>query len=272
MIESVPEFYNFAYDVVERWEQERGDALALWWAAEDAGEERKISFSQMGRSLRRAANFFARQGVRKGDKVMVILPRVPQWWVAMLGLIRLGAVPIPGTPLLTAKDIAYRLDVASVRGIVTDESGAGKVAGDFKGLRVLVGGRRDGWVDFDQDVAKESDRRNYEPTRSDEPGIIYFTSGTAGQAKMVLHTQASYGLGHLVTGKYWLDLKPEDVVWALADTGWGKTAWSSFFGPWLMGAAVFTLDMHGKFDPAVVLKTLEGYPISVFCARLRRCG
>ena len=264
MNNTVPEYFNFTHDVVERCAAERPTALALWWVAEHGAAERKISFGELGVELRKAAVFLGSLGIRRGDRVMVVLQRVPEWWIAMLGLIRLGAVPIPGTPLLTAKDIAYRIKMASVRAIITDAAGAAKVD-TFDGLRLIVGGALAGWSDFDAGVRTATESSSFEPSRSSDPGIIYFTSGTTGEAKMVLHTQVSYGLGHRITGGDWLDLGPQDMVWALADTGWGKTAWSNFFGPWLQGATVFALDMPGKFDPQTVLKTLEKYPITVFC-------
>lgn len=259
----IPQHYNFAHDVIERLGRERPADLALWWVAENGGGERKVSFSEMAAELRRAAAYFASLGIQRGDCVMVILQRVPEWWIAVLGLIRLGAVPIPGTPLLTAKDITYRVKAASVRGIITDAAGAAK-AGEFAGHRILVGGALPGWSDFNAGVRAAEANPPYEPSRSSDPGIIYFTSGTTGEAKMVLHTQVSYGIGHRATGE-WLDLKESDLIWALADTGWAKTAWSNFFGPWLMGAAVFTLDMRGKFDPHLILETLAKFPITVFC-------
>ena len=133
-------------------------------------------------------------------------------------------------------------------------------------MRLLVGGARPGWIDFDQGVRQASAGFRGERTRSDDPGIIYFTSATTGDPKMVLHTQASYGLGHRLTGQLWLDLRPDDVHWNLSDLGWGKAAWSSFYGPWQMGACVFALDAPGKFDPVLALKTLAQFPITTWCA------
>jgi medium-chain acyl-CoA synthetase len=262
----VPAHFNFTHDVLERWAAEQPEAVALWWVNEQATEERKITFAEMGRLARRAAAMFAERGIGRGQRVLVILSRVPEWWIAMLGLIRLGAVPIPGTPLLTPKDVAYRLEVAEVGAVVTDADNAGKVAETFSGKRFIVGSDRERWERFEEAVTRAPEARDYVATGANEPGIIYFTSGTTGEAKMVLHTQISYAMGHKITGQYWLDLKPGEMVWALADTGWAKTAWSNFFGPWIQGATVFTLDMRGKFDPNVILKTLERYPISVFCA------
>ncbi len=262
----VPAHFNFTHDVVERWAARQPDALALWWVDEQSTQERKITFAEITRDARRAAAFLAALGIRPGDRVLLILPRIPEWWVVMLGLIRLGAVPIPGTPLLTAKDVAYRLAAAEVAAVITDVANAPKVDESFAGRRILVGGDLPRWTRLEPGLAAAPDDFPYTPTPAADPGVIYFTSGTTGEPKMVLHTQASYGLGHTITGKYWLDLSPGDMIWALADTGWAKTAWSNFYGPWIQGATVFSMDMRGKFDPGVILKTLERYPISVFCA------
>jgi len=259
-----PEYFNFARDVVERWARERPNASALWCVGEDGSEE-KFSFEQLAKDGRRAAHFFHTLGLQRGDRVLVILPRVPQWWIAMLGLVRLGVVPIPGTPMLTSTDLRYRIKTAEVSGVITDVDGAAKVE-NFDGVRLLVGPERPGWSSFDRGVRDASAEFDPEPTRSDEPGILYFTSGTTGQPKMVLHTQASYGLAHRLTGELWLDLKSDDVHWNLSDTGWGKAAWSSFFGPWHMGACVFSVDARGKFNAVAALKTLANYAISTWCA------
>jgi acyl-coenzyme A synthetase/AMP-(fatty) acid ligase len=264
---STPEYFNFAADVMEKWAKERPDAPALWCVDESGQQDRKISFRDIAARFRRAANFFLTCGIHPGDRVLIMMPRVPDWWVAMLGLVRLGAVPIPCTTLLTAKDIDYRAETAEAKALITDPDGAAKVQADtgIKNL-ILVGGERPGWINFDQGVRDASDQFKGEPTRSDEPGIIYFTSATTGMPKMVLHTQASYGMGHRITGEHWLDLKPNDVFWNLSDTGWAKAAWSSFYGPWQMGACVFAVDSRGKFDAAATVRTLAKYPISVWCA------
>ena len=175
-------------------------------------------------------------------------------------------MPIPGTTLLTPKDVAYRLTIAEVAAVITDAAGTAKVGDDFAGQRIVVGDDLPGWTRLETALESASDQADYTPTPATDPGIIYFTSGTAGDAKMVLHTQVSYAMGHLLTGKYWLDLHPGDMIWALADNGWAKTAWSNFYGPWIQGATIFSMDMRGKFDPGVILKTLARYPISVFCA------
>jgi acetyl-CoA synthetase/medium-chain acyl-CoA synthetase len=183
----------------------------------------------------------------------------------MLALIRLGAIPVPATLLLTPRDISYRLTAARIGAVITNPDGMSKV-GDLVGIRVLVGGECRSWASFDCGTAKASPEFSHEPTRADDPSILYFTSATTGEPKMVLHTQASYGIGHRVTGKLWLDLKPDDVHWNISDLGWGKAAWSSFFGPWNQGACVFALDTSGKFDPVLAMDTLAQFPITTWCA------
>ncbi len=260
-----PLHFNFATDVIDRWAKEQPDAPALWCVNAAAGTEQKFSFRQLARLSCQAANCLRANGIERGDRVLLMLPRVPQWWIGMLGLIRLGAVPVPATLLLTARDVAYRLGSARIRAVITSPEGVAKLGG-FEGIRLLIGDQRPGWIDFDSGVREASSRFCGEPTRSDDPGIIYFTSATTGDPKMVLHTQASYGLGHRATGQFWLDLRPDDIHWNLSDLGWGKAAWSSFYGPWQMGACVFALDTHGKFDPALTLETLAAFPITTWCA------
>jgi acetyl-CoA synthetase/medium-chain acyl-CoA synthetase len=265
MLPAPPEHFNFARDVMERWARERPDALALWCVDDATGQERKFTYGDLASQFRRAAHFFHTLGIKRSDRVLVILPRLPQWWIAMLGLTKLGAVPIPGTPLLTAKDIRYRVECADVHAIITDADGAAK-AGDACPIRIFVGAEQPGWTNFDAGLRDASPEFDCEPTRSDEPGILYFTSGTTGLPKMVLHTQASYGLGHRLTGELWLDLKPTDVLWNLSDTGWAKAAWSSFFGPWQVGACVFAVDARGKFEAGAALRTFAQFPITTWCA------
>ena len=191
--------FNYAQDVVEYWARERPGDVALWWV-DEAAHEQKLTFAQIAQAGRRAASAFDRSGIRRGDRVLLILPRITQWWTAMLGLIRLGAVPIPGTPLLTERDIRYRIETGEVAAVVTDPEGAAKTK-DFHGISILAGGGgKPGWIDFDQAVSDADPDFDPPTTLADDRGIIYFTSGTTGHPKMVLHTQASYGMGHRVTG------------------------------------------------------------------------
>jgi acetyl-CoA synthetase/medium-chain acyl-CoA synthetase len=267
-----PPFFNFAADVMDQWAARRPEGLALWCVHHGTGREQRFTFGHLAALSRQAANCFRAGGVGRGDRVLVMLPRVSEWWIAMLGLIRLGAVPVPATLLLTSRDVHYRLGRATIGAVITNEDGVGKVEG-FDGTRFFVStavgavsAAPAGWVDFKEGIQRAS--ADFEAGRfgSDDPGILYFTSATTGDPKMVLHTQASYGLGHRLTGRYWLDLAPEDVHWNISDLGWGKAAWSSFYGPWQMGACVFALDIAGKFDPAATLDTLARFPITTWCA------
>ena len=260
-----PRYFNFATDVVDRWSSTQPDALGLWCVDAVTGAERKFTFRNLSMLSAQAANVLRASGVQRADRVLVMLPRVPQWWIVMLGLIRLGAVPVPATLLLTARDVAYRLQTARIRAVVTNGEGIPKVEG-FDGVRLAVCEAPPGWVDFDAALRAADAGFRAERTRGDDPGILYFTSATTGEPKMVLHTQASYGLGHRLTGGLWLDCRPGEVHWNISDLGWGKAAWSSFYGPWQMGACVFALDARGRFDPVLTLDTLARFPINTWCA------
>ncbi|PWU12994.1 MAG: acyl-CoA synthetase [Verrucomicrobia bacterium] len=263
---TAPLFFNFARDVMDRWARERPDSPALWCVGESGPARTKLSFKELSDHYRRAASFFDELGIQRGDRVLIVLPRVPEWWITVLGLIRLGVVPIPGTPMLTARDIRYRREAADACALITDSEGVAKAEGIEFRHRIIVGEERPGWVSFAAAIRAADRSFNPPPTRSDDPGLIYFTSGTTGHPKMVLHTQASYGLGHRNTGEFWLDLKPDDVHWCITDTGWAKAAWSCLFGPWQMGACVFAVDSRGKFDAAAALHILAENPITTWCA------
>ena len=260
-----PHHFNFTSDVLDGWTRVRPHAPALWCVNAVTGAEQRFTFAQLTALSSQAANFLRAAGVQRGDRVLLMLPRLPQWWIAMLGLIRLGAVPVPATLLLSAREVAYRLQTARVSAVITSEEGVAKT-GNFDGLRLIVGTAPSGWVDFDAGLHAAAPDFTAPPTCADDPGILYFTSATTGEPKMVLHTQASYGMGHRLTGELWLDLNPSDLHWNLSDLGWGKAAWSSLFGPWQMGACVFAIDAPGKFDPARALDVLAHFPITTWCA------
>jgi acyl-coenzyme A synthetase/AMP-(fatty) acid ligase len=269
----VPEYFNFAADVIDKQAQHPGK-LAMLWVGQD-GERRQLAFAHFAEQSSRAANAFAELGIKKGDPVLVMLPRIPEWWETILGLMRLGAIPIPCTTLLTPKDIQFRCEVAEARAFITDEEGAGK----FDQVRsecptaqyaILIDsrhqGERAGWTNYHQVVEKASPEFSGPKTKSDDPCLVYFTSGTVGYPKMVLHTHASYPIGHTITGKYWLDLHENDLFWNLSETGWAKFSYSNLFGPWIMGAALFIQDARGKFNALETLEMLHDYPITTLCA------
>jgi acyl-coenzyme A synthetase/AMP-(fatty) acid ligase len=270
----VPERFNFARDVVDARAASSPGTLALLAAGPGGAITERYTFADLSRASNRAANALAAHGVGRGDPVFVMLPRIPAWHVALLACIKLGAVPMPGTPLLTARDIAYRIGAAEAVAAITDAEGARKLdeaRADCASLKttICVGGDRPdaGWLAWDELLERGSDLApDAEPTRSDDPMLLYFTSGTTGYPKMVLHTQASYGIGHEITARFWQDLHPGDLHWTFSDTGWAKAAWGLLFGQFRLGAAVFLWDQRGKPDLRRMLSLLGEHRITTFCA------
>jgi acyl-coenzyme A synthetase/AMP-(fatty) acid ligase len=269
----VPPVFNAARDIVDaRAKVEPGKTAVV--AVDPSGERaHRLSFADLAHMSDRAANFMAAHGVRKGDRVFVMLPRVPAWHEVLLGCMKLGAIPMPGTTLLTAKDIEYRVSEAEASVAVTDADGLPRVAEAAEGcpsLRTLVTIGEDvptGWLGWRAglDVAADTPP-DVVPTVPDDPLLIYFTSGTTGYPKMVLHTQASYGIGHEITARFWQDLGPDDLHWTVSDTGWAKAAWGKLFGQWRMGAAVFLWDLRGKPDFERMLRLIGEHGVTTFCA------
>jgi acyl-coenzyme A synthetase/AMP-(fatty) acid ligase len=266
---AAPADFNWATDVVDRWGDDP-QKLAMRWVG-PAGELREVTFAAFRERSNRLANALEAHGLAAGDPVFLMLPRVVAWWESILGVMKAGAVSMPGTSLLTPKDIAFRVNASDARAIVTDADGAAKVDQvrdqcPTLALFLIVGGAREGWLAYEELLASGAAERARRPTPSGDPCMLYFTSGTVGNPKMVLHTHASYPVGHRTTGKYWLDLRPDDLHWNLSDTGWAKAAWSSLFGPWNMGAALFVHDGRGKYSPRETLELLRDHPITTFCA------
>ncbi|MFQ5521078.1 MAG: AMP-binding protein [Candidatus Methylomirabilia bacterium] len=264
----VPERFNWAYEVLDHWGQDP-QKLAMVWVGPD-GRSREVTFSELGERSRRLANALAGLGAQPGDRVFVMLPRLVEWWELILGCIRARLVSVPATTLLTPKDIAYRINTSGATIAVTDSENVEKLEAareDCPGVRVLIvvgaasGGRA--YADLVRAASPElPNPRNL----SSDPLMIYFTSGTTGNPKMVLQTHASYPIGHMITGKFWLDNRPTDLHWTLSDTGWAQAAWTAFFAPWNMGAALFIWDQRGRFDPEGTMRMLERYAITTFFA------
>ncbi|MDI3316593.1 MAG: AMP-binding protein, partial [Bacillota bacterium] len=271
----VPERFNFSRDTFDRHAAAAPDRMAMLWV-DDEGHERRISFGEFRDRSRRLASALLGLGIRPGERLFLLLPRRVAWWESILASLRAGIVVSPGTTQLTARDIAYRLRTAGVAAVVTDGENAPKVdealaevggeAGGAAGPvhRILVEGQREGWLDYERLVASGDPGFEGSDTRADDPAVLFFTSGTTGYPKMTLHTQASNGIGHYATGHYWLDLTPDDLHWNLSDTGWAKAAWSSFFGPWIVGAAIF-VHHSARFQPRKTLELLARYPITTLC-------
>lgn len=263
----VPEYFNFAGEVIDKWAA-NPDKLAMLWVDDDGHEVRK-TFRELSLASKQLANVLAAQGVQRDDVVLVILPRNIEWWETFTACIRMGAVVAPGTTQLTAKDIKYRANTAGATCIITNPEIAARfdeVAAECPSVksRIVITEPRDGWLYYTDAVNAAPDVFETAKTRSDDNCIVYFTSGTTGFPKMALHTHASYPIGHRVTGKYWLDLREDDMHWNVSDTGWAKAAWSSYFGPWNMGAAQF-IHHTDRFDPKKTLELLSQYPVTTMC-------
>ena len=273
---AVPEYYNFAYDVVDAWGKKDRNKLAMIWTNQE-GEEKYFTFRQFTNLSNQVANMMFKQNINKGDRVMILLPRVPEWWTFALAAIKVGAVFCPSPVILTPHDLEYRINRGKFKMIVTDQENLWKIqeieqnCPNLK-IKFLIDGDCDGWINYQKELvypAKASTKLN--PfvqkirTKSSDPMLIFFTSGTSANPKMVLHTH-SYPLGHIVTGKFWYDLTETDLHFTVADTGWGKSSWGKFYGPWVMGACVFVYDYRGKFNATELLPLIEKYEVTTFCA------
>ena len=269
---NIPENFNFAYDVMDVWAEEQPDKVALIWT-NDEGEEKIFTFADLKRESDQTAAYFASLGIGHGDMVMIILKRRYEWWLTMLALHKLGAIAIPATHMLTKHDIVYRNNRASVRAIVcvgeeyvlTQVSDAMSESPTVQTLISVGPEVPDGFHDWHKEWqnAPAFVRPNHVNT-NDDTMLMYFTSGTSGEPKMVAH-DFLYALGHLVTGVYWHNLSEDSIHLTVADTGWGKAVWGKFYGQWFAGAAVFVFD-HEKFTAEKILRKIEQYHITSFCA------
>lgn len=268
----VPENFNFAYDVMDEWAKEQPEKLAMLWTHEN-GDEIRFTFRDIKEQTDRTAAYFQSLGIGKGDPVMLILKRHYQWWLAMLGLHKLGAIAIPATHMLTKHDIEYRNQRAGVKAIVcaNDEYIVSQIKAAMpesptvKALVTVGGETPEGFHSWDKEWkdAPEFVRPEHVNT-NDDTMLIYFTSGTSGSPKMVAHDYL-YALGHLTTGVFWHNLAEDSIHLTVADTGWGKAVWGKFYGQWFAGAVVFVYD-HEKFAADKLLRQIEKYRITSFCA------
>jgi len=261
----VPEEFNFGA-LVDAWATDRS-RTALYWE-DEAGRRERLTFWDVKQASNRVMNALAGLGVGRGDPVMVMLPRIPAWQAAMVGALKLGALVIPCTASLRAKDVAYRARHSGARAIVTTTEQVPEVEAacpdrDLLPVRVAVGGAPAGWHDWERVLARASTGGVPARTRSDEPALCFYTSGTTKDPKAVLHAHA-YTFAHRWTGEIWLDLQRTDLHWTTSDTGWAKAAYGVLFGPWMNGVPVFMY--HGRFEPERELDLLERYEVSVLCA------
>ncbi|MDR0248048.1 MAG: AMP-binding protein [Oscillospiraceae bacterium] len=236
---NVPENFNFGFDVVDAWAEIEPEKKALVWC-DDNGDERTFTFRDMALLSDQAAGWFSAKGLVKGDKVLLILRRRWEYWVAAIALHKLGVTVVPGSTQLTAKDIEYRVEAAGIKLVL-----------DVAGLKSF---------DFWNYLAIKPKRQ----TRNDDLMLMYFTSGTTGMPKMVMH-DFTHPLGHIVTAKYWQKVLVNGLHMSVADSGWAKFGWGKFYGQWICGAPVFAYDMN-KFSASALLQKMQDYRLATFCA------
>lgn len=264
-----PDSYNFGYDVVDDIAKNDPDRIALVWC-NPRNEERIYTFSDMKKLSDKTANYLKSLGIGKGDKVIVILKRHYQFWYTAVALHKLGAIMVPVTFMITAHDAEYRINAASVKAVIcTAEGQAAQSVDDVLSkcpsltIRSMVYGHKEGWDDFDKGVEQADESFEKVETHVKEPLLMYFSSGTSGYPKMVLHNHA-YSLAHLFTAKHWHNVNPDGLHLTIADTGWGKAVWGKLYGQWLMEAGVFAFD-YDKFDASEILSLIPKYKITTLC-------
>ncbi len=266
------ERFNFGFDVVDKIADTYPEKLAMIHLDKHKNENR-FTFLDIKKNSNRAANYFKALGVKKGDRVMLVLKRHYEFWFAMVGLHKLGAIAVPATFLLKEHDFVYRYNSAGISAIVCTADGdtaeiAKKAAESAPSVKlfVMVGGAREGWHDFDGEYKMYSSRfsRTFDTPAGDDTAVMFFSSGTTGNPKMVEHKH-TYALGHFMTARYWHRCEPNGLHFTISDTGWGKSLWGKLYGQWMCEGAVFVYDFD-RFDASDILPLFKEYRITTFCA------
>lgn len=266
--------FNFAFDIVDKLGTTQPDRLAMLWVGVDKTEKR-FTFEQIMKESARTANYFKSLGIKKGDRVMLVLKRHYQFWFSILALHKLGAVVIPATNQLVKKDFTYRFEAGEVKAIVCTADGdvAHQVdlaleEYDKLDVKVIVNGEREGWHNFNDEYALHSDvferPTGEEATAGEDTLLMFFTSGTTGYPKIATHSHR-YPLGHFITAKYWHKVNPDGIHLTISDTGWGKALWGKLYGQWMCEAAIFVYDFD-RFDAHDILPMFAKHNITTFCA------
>ena len=267
----IPEYYNFGFDVIDKRAQE-ADKLAFITVDSSAETIKRYSFSDLSKSSNQVANGLMAMGIKRGELAFLMVPRIAEWYSVMIGCCKLGVVTMPGTNLLTPKDIEYRINRSKATVAIVSSENAEKVDEIHANCPTLeklivIGDEREGWTTYDsliEGAADTIDTSVITPTKASELMIIYFTSGTTGMPKMVPRDNG-YAHAHIISGKYWMDLQESDIHWTLSDTGWAKAAWGMLFAPWHMGAAMVLFDGIG-FDAEQHLQIIAELGVTTFCA------
>ncbi len=264
--------FNFAFDVVDAIAKRSPDKLAMIHVSRDK-TERRFTFNDMKRASAQCANYFKSLGIKKGDRVMLVLKRHYQFWFSILALHKLGAIVIPATNQLLAHDFEYRFNAADISAVICTADGdvarqieLAEATSPTLRTKILVGGEREGWKNFNEEYPLFSTHfyRTEETACGRDLMLMFFTSGTTGYPKIAAHTY-QYPLGHYVTAKYWHGVSPDGLHFTISDTGWGKALWGKLYGQWLCEGAVFTYDFD-RFDASDILPMFAKYGITTFCA------
>jgi len=264
-----PDNFNFGYDIVDDIGRNDPDRRALVWC-DDKGNSRTFTFRDIMVYSNKTANYLTSLGIRKGDAVIVALKEDPHYWYVSVALHKMGAILIPVTSMLTKHDAEYRAELSNANAVIC--TSYGNVTEAFSGIetkcpnvrvKAMTGGKRDGWLDLDTGIESSSEKMERVPTRASDPFLIYFSSGTTGYPKMVLHDH-TYPLGHILTAKHWHNVDPEGIHFTIAETGWAKASWGKIYGQWIMEAAIFVYDF-AKFTPADVLSKISEYKVTTLC-------
>lgn len=267
-----PENFNFAYDVLDRIAKEEPEKRALVWHTPE-GETKEFTFADISRQSDRVAAMLTRMGVKKGDKIMLVLKRHYSFWYTIMALHKIGAVTVPATNLLTKKDIVYRAQAADIKGIIATSHGAfpgyaEEALPDCPTIEFLmmVDGTREGWLSFEEELETPAEpfAPAQRPTCNDDILLLYFTSGTSGMPKMVAHDY-TYPLGHIQTAVFWHQCQENGLHLTVAETGWAKSVWGKLYGQWLAGCAVMAYDFD-KFVPREILEVIQKFGVTSFCA------
>ena len=265
-----PENFNYGYDIIDKYAELEPNRRALLWVDLE-GNEKQLTYGDLSRLSNKAANMFLDAGIKKGDCVLLTLKRHYQFWYVLIALMKIGAIAIPATHLLTPKDFVYRFTAADVKAVVTTSSGdvpkfieqaERHYENEIKNF--IVNGSREGWVDFDNEIEKYPDTMGRIPTKARDLFLMYFTSGTTGYPKMAVHDH-SIALAHIQTAKHWHKVDPDGLHLTVSDTGWAKAAWGKIYGQMAMGTCIFVYDFD-KFIPENMLSIIEKYKITTFCA------
>lgn len=264
--------FNFAYDVVDELARKIPDKTAMLHVSNE-GDVRVFTFEDMRRYSSMTANYFKSLGIKKGDRVMLVLKRHYQFWFSMLALNKIGAVAVPATNQLVEHDFEYRFKAGKISAIVCTADGevanrAELAAAECDGqlTKIIVHGSREGWHCFDEeyDAFPDTFERTADSAKGDDALLMFFTSGTTGYPKIAMHSH-KYALGHFVTAKYWLNVDPNGLHFTISDTGWGKAMWGKLFGQWLCESAIFVYDFD-RFSAPDILSKFAKYNITTFCA------